>query len=144
MRLNDLEGLGMVVKFDIGSTAEFSKTISEFDVYQFAGISGDLNPIHINKVAGEASIFKDRVAHGMLVSSLISTVIGTRLPGEGTIYLGQNLKFTSPVYIGDTVTAKVEVAEFIKKGIVKLNTTVTKQDGTIVVDGDAVVKVPVE
>ncbi|MBM7700981.1 MaoC family dehydratase [Kurthia huakuii] len=134
----------MVVKFDIGSTAKFSKTISEFDVYQFAGISGDLNPIHINKIAGEASIFKDRVAHGMLVSSLISTTIGMKLPGEGTIYLGQNLKFTRPVYIGDTVTAKVEVAEFIKKDIVKLLTTVTNQHGKTVVEGDAVVKVPIE
>ena len=92
-------------KLEIGQSASFSKTISEYDVYSFAGIVGDFNPIHINSVEGEKSIFKSRIVHGMLAGSFISTVLGMKLPGEGTVYLEQNLKFKLPVFFGDTIDA---------------------------------------
>lgn len=130
-------------KLEVGATALFSKTIAECDVYSYAGIIGDFNPIHVNKVAGEQSVFGDRVAHGMLVGSLISTVLGNKLPGEGTIYLEQTLKFKKPVFFGDTVTAKVKVSEIVnfEKGIYKLETTIVNQNGDLTHDGYAIVKI---
>lgn len=127
----------------LGDRASFSKTISESDVYSFAGLTGDFNGIHINRVEAENSIFKDRVAHGILVSGLISTVIGMYLPGPGTIYLGQELKFVAPVYINDTVTAYVEVVEIddVKKRAT-LKTTVINQNKVNVIEGYAKVKLP--
>lgn len=127
----------------LGDRASFSKTISESDVYSFAGLTGDFNGIHINRVEAENSIFKDRVAHGILVSGLISTVIGMYLPGPGTIYLGQELKFVAPVYINDTVTAYVEVIEIddVKKRAT-LKTTVINQNKVNVIEGYAKVKLP--
>ncbi len=127
---------------DIGSTGTFSKTITESDIGTFAGITGDFNPIHIDTVAAGQSDFGQRVAHGMLTGSLISAVLGNRMPGEGSVYLEQNLKFTAPVFIGDTCTAKVRVSEILNadKGIYKLDTQVIRQDGTVVLKGYAVVK----
>jgi 3-hydroxybutyryl-CoA dehydratase len=123
----------------IGDVAEFSKTITEHDVYTFAGITGDFNPVHINKEFAKQSMFKEQIAHGMLTGSLISTVLGTKLPGENTIYLGQNLKFLAPVKFGDTVTARVEVIEKRDdKHIIKLKTQVHNQNGELVIDGDCV------
>lgn len=126
----------------VGESASFSKTITETDVYGFAGIIGDFNSVHVNKVEAQKSIFGDRVAHGMLVGSLISTVLGTKLPGEGTIYLEQNLKFRKPVFYGDTVTATATVSEIVNddKGIYKLETTITNQNGQITHEGYAIVK----
>lgn len=127
----------------IGQTAYFSKTLSECDVYNFAGICGDFNPVHINKEEAENSIFKGRVVHGILVGSFISTVLGMYLPGPGTIYLKQNFKFIKPVYIGDTISAKVVIEEIEnEKRIAKLKTTVVNQKNIIVVDGEATVKLP--
>lgn len=126
----------------VGQAAEFRKTVTETDVVLFAGITGDLNPAHIDEVAASASRFGGRIAHGMLSASFISTVLGTRLPGPGTIYLEQTLRFTAPVRIGDTVTARVEVAELLPKRRVRLMTTVLNQDGLAVVEGEAVVMVP--
>ena len=124
----------------VGDTASFSKTITEYDVYGFAGITGDFNPVHINNEKAKESIFGERIAHGMLSASLISTVLGTHLPGEGTVYLGQDIKFKLPVKFGDTLTAKVEVLEKNDdKRIIKLLTQVHNQDGKIVVDGVATV-----
>ncbi|SEG16940.1 3-hydroxybutyryl-CoA dehydratase [Butyrivibrio sp. Su6] len=127
---------------EIGMKGSISKTISESDVYTFAGISGDFNPIHIDKIKAERSIFGKQIAHGILVSGLISNVIGTKLPGEGSIYLEQNLKFMNPVYIGDTCTAEVVIIEVIKeeKGIYKLDTYVRNQNDEIVISGYAIVK----
>jgi 3-hydroxybutyryl-CoA dehydratase len=123
----------------VGDVAEFSKTITEYDVYTFAGVSGDFNPVHINKEVATASMFGERIAHGMLTASLISTVLGTKLPAENTIYLSQNLKFLYPVKFNDTITARVEVVEKRDdKHIIKLRTTVHNQHGTLVVDGEAV------
>ena len=127
---------------EIGQSASFSKTITESDVYNFAGLTGDFNSVHINQVEAEKSMFGKRIAHGMLVGSFISTVLGMYLPGPGTIYMEQNLKFKRPVFIGDTITATVTVDSVIneEKGIYSLTTVVTNQDSKVVVDGYAVVK----
>lgn len=127
---------------EIGKTASFAKTIAECDIYAYAGITGDFNPVHVNAEEAKKSIFGQRVAHGMLTGGLISTVLGNKLPGEGTIYLEQNLKFTAPVYIGDTCTACVKVKEILnqEKGIYKLETKVMNQNGRTVSEGYAVVK----
>lgn len=127
----------------VGDTAEFTKTISEYDVYAYAGISGDFNPAHINAVEAEKSMFKGRIAHGMLSAGLISAVLGTQLPGPGTIYMGQELKFLRPVKFGDTITAKVEVLERIEeKNRLILRTYCYNQNDEIVIDGKATVMPP--
>lgn len=130
---------------NIGDKASFTKTLTETDVYLFAGVSGDLNPAHINQIESEKTMFKGRICHGILVSSLISTVLGMYLPGPGTIYLSQELKFVAPVKIGDTVTAMAEVIERNEeKNRLILKTIVTNQDGKVVVDGQAKVMPPRE
>lgn len=127
----------------IGEVACFQKTLSESDVYLYAGISGDFNPAHINEVVSEKGFFKKRIAHGMLTASLISTVLGCHLPGPGTIYLSQDLKFRKPVYLGDTIEAKVEVLEINQdKNQLVLRTTCTNQHGELVIDGQARVMPP--
>ncbi|WP_431302372.1 MaoC family dehydratase [Sediminicoccus sp. BL-A-41-H5] len=126
----------------VGQSASFGKTITEADILLFAGVSGDTNPVHINAEVAAASMFKERIAHGMLSASLISTVLGTRLPGAGTIYLGQNLKFRAPVKIGETVTATVTVTalDAVKKRVTL--STVCTVAGKPVIDGEATVMVP--
>jgi 3-hydroxybutyryl-CoA dehydratase len=128
--------------YTVGQAGEFTKTVTEADVVLFAGITGDFNPAHVDQVSASKGRFGGRIAHGMLSASFISTVLGTRMPGPGTIYLSQSLRFTAPVMIGDTVTARVEVAEVMPKRRLRLATTVTKQDGTAVVEGEAVVLAP--
>lgn len=125
----------------VGQMSTFSKTISDYDVYSFAGITGDFNSVHVNEVAAKQSVFKGRIAHGMLVGSYISAILGTLLPGDGTIYLEQDLKFLKPAYIGDTITAKVVVDEVInpEKGIYRLVTTVTNQKEELIINGFAIV-----
>lgn len=127
---------------EIGKTASFSKTISESDVYMFAGISGDFNSLHINEIEAEKTIFKKRIAHGILVTSFISKVIATSMPGEGTVYLEQQVKFQKPVFIGDTVTAIVVVEKILNsdKKIIQLKTYVKNQLNEVVIDGYAIVK----
>ncbi len=126
-----------------GDSATFTKTISESDVYLFAGITGDLNPAHMDAVSAAEGMFKQRIAHGMLSGSFISTVIGMQLPGPGTIYVGQTLSFRAPVFFGDTLTAKAEVIEKLEeRKWVKLKTTITNQDGKLVIDGEATVIPP--
>ena len=124
----------------IGDKASFTKTISESDVYQFAGITGDFNPVHINSEFANQTIFKERVVHGILTAGFISAVLGMKLPGADTIYLSQKVDFKAPVKIGDTVTAEVEVVEKKdSKKIIRLRTIVKNQLGEIVIDGEAVV-----
>lgn len=124
----------------IGDTASMTKTVSEFDVYGFAGITGDFNPVHIDKVFAESTMFKGRIAHGMIAAGFISAVLGTTLPGKNTIYMKQDLSFLAPVRIGDTVTATVTVIEKIEaKNRAVLKTQVTNQDGVLVVDGQATI-----
>jgi 3-hydroxybutyryl-CoA dehydratase len=126
----------------IGQKASFGKTITEADILMFAAVSGDTNPVHINAEIAAASMFKERIAHGMLSAGLISAVLGTRLPGEGAIYLSQTLKFRAPVKIGDTVTATVEVTALDPaKKRVTLSTICTVA-GKPVIEGEASVMVP--
>lgn len=126
-----------------GMAAEMAKTVTETDVVLYAGITGDFNPAHVNAVEAAQSRFGGRIAHGMLSAGFISAVLGTRLPGPGAVYLSQSLRFTRPVRIGDTVTARVEVLEVITaKRRVRLSTTCTNQDGEAVIEGEALVLVP--
>ena len=123
----------------IGMSDSITKTITAKDVEMFAEISLDKNPVHIDEEYASKSIFKTRIAHGILTSGLISAVLGTKLPGEGSIYLSQELKFMAPVFLGDTITATVEVAELIsEKKRVIMTTTCTNQDGKNVIVGKAI------
>jgi 3-hydroxybutyryl-CoA dehydratase len=137
-----LKGL-TINELQIGDKGSFEKTVTETDVYLFAGITGDLNPAHINQREAEQTMFKGRIAHGMLGAGLISAVLGMYLPGPGTIYLGQELKFLAPVRIGDTIKAEAEVIEVIEeKNRIKLRTTCINQEGKVVIDGIATVMPP--
>ena len=125
-------------KLEIGMSECLGKTITEADILNFAGVSLDVNPLHLNEEYAKKTMFKGRIAHGIIEAGLISAVIGTKLPGEGTIYLSQNLKFIAPVKIGDTITAKVEIVELNQeKKKVGLKTTCTNQNGVLVIDGEA-------
>ena len=132
-----------IEELEVGQTARFSKTISETDIYLFAGISGDFNPAHVDEEYAKQTYFKTRIAHGMLTASFISTLIGTRLPGPGTIYMRQVVNFLAPVVMGDTITAVAEVAEIdTDKKRVRLNTYCLNQTGTKVLEGEALVSPP--
>lgn len=134
-----LEGL-TIHDLEIGQAAEFTKTISESDVYGFAGITGDFNPVHVDRVAAEASMFEGRIAHGMLTAALISTVIGMKLPGPGCIYMSQSLRFNAPVRFGDTITARAEVKDInTEKNRITLATECLNQDGDVVAEGESLV-----
>lgn len=125
----------------IGQKASVQKTFTAADVTAFAGISLDVNPIHMSDKYAESTVFGKRIVHGILTASLISAVLANKLPGPGTIYLGQELRFTRPVYLGDDITAEVEIVELREdKKIVKLNTTCYNQDGKVVISGLATVK----
>jgi len=125
----------------IGDEASLTRTITETHIVLYAGLTGDMNPVHMDAEQAGQSMFKERIAHGMLVAGLISAVLGNQLPGPNTIYLGQDLKFTAPVKIGDTVTATVTVTDKRDdKRIIKLRTIVSNQDGDTVIDGNAVMK----
>ena len=132
MTFNDLK---------IGQKATLQKTFTAADVTAFAGISMDVNPIHMSDGYAKNTVFGKRIVHGILTSGLISAVLANKLPGPGTIYLGQELKFTAPVYLNDDITVEVEVVELREdKKIVKLNTTCKNQDGKEVIVGLATVK----
>ncbi len=125
----------------IGMQRVLSRTITEDDILLFAQVSGDRNPIHLDPEYAERSIFGKRIAHGFLIGSLISAVLGNDLPGPGSIYLGQTLKFLAPIHIGDTVTVKVKVVAVREdKRIVTLHTDCTNQSGILVLSGEATVK----
>lgn len=126
----------------IGEIGSFEKTLVESDVYLFAGITGDFNPAHINERESAKTKFGGRIVHGMLTGSLISTAIGTQMPGTGTLYLKQDLEFLNVVRIGDTIKAEVEVIEKLEKGRVVLRTRCYNQDDVMVVDGRAIVLPP--
>lgn len=129
----------------VGQAAMLERTVTDGDVVAFAGITGDDNPVHLDEEAAARSRFGGRIAHGMLSAGYISAAIGTQLPGPGSIYLGQTLKFTAPVRIGDTVTTRVEVLELVpEKRRVKLGTRCANQRGETVIEGEALVMVPDE
>jgi acyl dehydratase len=124
----------------IGTQATLSRTITEDDILLFALVSGDHNPIHLDHDYAERSLFGKRIAHGFLIGSLISAVLGNDMPGPGSIYLGQTLKFLAPIHIGDTVTVTVKVVAIREdKRIIALHTDCTNQHGTLVLSGEATV-----
>jgi 3-hydroxybutyryl-CoA dehydratase len=126
-----------------GDAAEFGKTISESDIYLYAGVTGDFNPAHLNEVYAQKTYFKTRIAQGMLTAGFISGLLGVSLPGPGTIYVRQELDFLAPVHIGDTITARVEIVEINhQKNRVMFRTTCVNQDKTLVLDGQAIVSPP--
>jgi 3-hydroxybutyryl-CoA dehydratase len=127
-------------QLNIGDRASISKQITERDVIRFAELTGDINPIHMDRFYAQETIFGERIAHGMLTASLISTVLGIKLPGPGNIYVSQSLKFRAPVKFGDVIEAEVEVIEKIpERNRVRLRTTCRNQDDTVVLEGEAVV-----
>ncbi len=123
----------------LGQTARIGKTITEADILMFAAVSLDTNPVHLDAEAAAQSVFKERVAHGMLSAGLISAVLGTKLPGAGTIYLAQTLKFRAPVKIGDTVVALVEVTALDPARKRATLSTLCTVNGKTVIDGEATV-----
>jgi len=124
----------------IGEKASLSHTVTDADIADFARLSGDVNPVHLDEDYARQTRFGGRIAHGMLVAGFISAVLGKRLPGPGGIYLVQTLKFTAPVRIGDTITASAEVTAYREdKRIVTLKTECTNQRGELVVTGEAVI-----
>lgn len=131
-----------IEQIDVGMEARFSKTITDADIVLFAGVSGDTNPVHLDQEYAEGTMFKGRIAHGMLSASMLSTVFGTKLPGPGCIYLSQTLKFKAPVRIGETVVATVTAREVIaaKKRVVF--DCAVRVGNTVVVEGEAVIMVP--
>ena len=126
----------------LGKTAHFSKTLSETDLYLYAGITGDLNPVHVDEEYAKKTKFKRRIAHGLLTASYICMPLGMYLPGPGTIQISQFLEFLKPVYIGDTITVNLEVTEILEKGRIKIRTLLKNQDSEIVLDGFAIVLPP--
>lgn len=131
----------MTNNFYIGQKASFRKTITDADVLLFSAISGDLNPLHIDSVFASGTKFERRIAHGMLASSLVSAVIGMKLPGPGTVYISQTLNFLKPVYIDDTICAEVEIVEITQKPPrIRLRTICRNQHNECVLEGEALVK----
>ena len=125
-----------------GMTNVYGKTITDADIVMFSGISGDINPVHLNHEFASETMFAGRIAHGMLTASFISTVVGTKLPGPGCIYVSQAIRFKAPVKSGDTVTARVTVTKVVpEKKFVELKTTCSVGD-KLVIDGEATVMVP--
>ena len=128
--------------YKVGDFAGLTKTITEEDVFLFAGITGDRNPLHMSKEFAAKSRFGERVAHGMLIAGLISAVLGTKLPGHGCVYLSQTLHFSAPVKIGDEITARVEIVEVISERRLRLRTQCLNQRSEVVLDGEAIIVSP--
>lgn len=132
-----------IAQIKVGDSASFTKTVSETDIYLYAGITGDFNPAHVNESYAKTTFFKTRIAHGMLTAGFISNILGTQLPGPGTIYLKQELTFLAPVHIGDTISAQAEVIEVMAdKNRIRLRTNCVNQDGTAILEGEALVSPP--
>lgn len=130
-------------ELEVGMTAELARTITAADIDDFARVTGDHNPVHVDEEAARASRFGGRIAHGILTAGLVSAVLGTRLPGPGCIYLSQTLRFTRPVPVGATITATVEVIELDpERRRARLATTCSDQEGQTVLDGEALLLMP--
>ena len=127
----------------VGDSASLTKSFSDADVRSFAEISGDKNPLHLDDDYAAQTQFERRLVHGMLTAGLISAILGTKLPGEGSIYLSQSFNFRAPVFIGDTITARVTITKIREdKPIVTAETICENQDGAVVLEGEAVLFVP--
>lgn len=128
------------MQIKVGDSAEITKTIEQSDVDAFASVTGDYNPVHVDEEFAKTTRFGKRIAHGMLTASLISAVLANKLPGEGSVYLGQTLQFVAPVFPGDEITARVTVKEVREdKPIVKLETICVNQRDEVVIRGEATV-----
>lgn len=128
--------------YRVGDAAEMTKVFTEEDVYLFAGITGDRNPVHISKEYAATTRFRERIVHGILTAGLISAAIGMKLPGTGCLYLSQRIDFLKPVKIGDEITARVEIVEVVSEKRLRLRTQCLNQRNEIVIDGEAVVAPP--
>lgn len=127
---------------EVGQTASYSKTVEERDIQLFAAVSGDRNPVHLDAKYAATTMFKERIAHGMFSGALISAAVACELPGPGTIYLGQQMRFTAPVKLGDTLTVRLEILEKLPKFRVRIATRVFNQNDELVVDGEAEILAP--
>ena len=128
------------MKFKVGDSAEITKTITDADIQAFAEVTGDHNPIHLDDEFAKSTRFGRRIAHGMLTTSLISSVLANKLPGEGSVYLGQSLQFVAPVFPGDQITARVTIKQIRDdKPILKLETICVNQHDETVIRGEATV-----
>ena len=139
--LDDIHGY-YFEDLSVGMSASYAKTITETDIVLFAGISGDVNPVHLNQEFASDTMFEGRIAHGMLTASFISTVLGTKLPGPGCIYLRQDLRFLAPVQPGDTVHAQITITEIDAERKRVYAHTVCRVGDVLVVEGDATLFVP--
>lgn len=126
----------------VGDKGYIEKTITETDVYLYAGITGDFSWLHVNEVRASQGHFKTRIVHGMLLIGLVSTVVGNRMPGAGTVYEVQNISFIKPCYFNDTIKAQTEVMELLPRGRVRLRTTCHNQNDELLLDGEAIVIPP--
>ena len=128
------------MKWSVGESASLSRVIDDKVIHLFAEAVGDTNPVHLDEDAAAHSIFGRRIAHGMITASLVSAVLGTQLPGPGSIYMNQSLRFVAPVYIGEEITATVTITAIRSdKPILTLDTTVTKTGGQVVMEGEATI-----
>jgi 3-hydroxybutyryl-CoA dehydratase len=131
-----------ILMYTVGQSAEMTKIITEEDVFLFAGITGDRNPVHISKEFAAKTRFGERIAHGILTAGLISAVIGMKLPGPGCLYVSQTLSFLAPVKIGDEITARAEIVEVISEKRLKLRTQCINQRKEVVLEGEAIIVPP--
>jgi 3-hydroxybutyryl-CoA dehydratase len=127
---------------EVGQTASYSRTVEERDIQLFAAVSGDHNPLHLDAGFASTTMFKERIAHGMFSGALISAAVACELPGPGTIYIGQTMRFTLPVKLGDTLTVRLEILEKLPKFRVRIATRVFNQRDELVVDGEAEILAP--
>lgn len=131
-----------IEEIKIGMTASYSQTITDSDIKTFAGLSGDRNPVHMDEIYATESRYKKRIAHGLMTASYFSALFGTKIPGEGCVYVSQTLNFKRPIYIGDTVTATVEVINIILDKQRVFFKTICKVKDKIVTDGEAEIYIP--
>lgn len=127
---------------EVGQKATYSKTVEERDIQLFAAMSGDHNPVHLDAEFAASTIFRERIAHGMFSGALISAAVACELPGPGTIYIGQTMRFVLPVKLGDTLTVRLEILEKLPKFRVRIATQVFNQRDEMVVDGEAEILAP--
>lgn len=141
MNIEAIEGYKFEA-LEVGMSAVYSRTITDTDVRNFSGVTGDTNPMHLNEEYAKTTFFKGRIVHGFLTASLLSTVIGTKLPGPGCIYVSQSLKFKAPVHIGETVYASATIKTLVPEKRRAVLETVCRVQDVIVLEGEAVVQLP--